>query len=471
MSRSLTLKFLGAARTVTGSKTLLEYNERKYLIDCGLFQGPYEMRKLNWDPFPYSKELSAVIVTHAHIDHSGYLPKLVKEGFRGPIYCSPPTKDLCRILLLDSAHLQEEDAAFANKTKHSRYSPALPLYTTQDAEKSLRQLESVPYQNWIQLDQDLSFRFIRSGHILGSSFIQIHFLSATGSKILTFSGDLGNNRSFVLDEPDQLTESDYLVMESTYGDRTQNGGSDPVSRIAAIIKEVIGRGGTLVIPAFSVGRTQELLHIMHLLEQRNEIPKCPVYLDSPMSKNVTSVYKKYPEELKSTIRGEQLESNLCSTHYHEVQDADDSMLLCMSDEPKIVISAAGMLTGGRILHHLKAKLPSEKNGVLFVGYQAQGTKGLLLKNGLKKIRIHHREIDVEAQIYNIESMSAHADSDETLRFVQRMSKKPELIFLNHGENNSLETLRYRFEKELKLKTLIAEPNAQYEIGTDSALQN
>lgn len=462
MSRALNIRFLGAARTVTGSKTLITYNGKKYLIDCGLFQGPSEMRKHNWEPIPEAREISKVILTHAHIDHSGYLPKLVTDGYQGPIYCSHPTKDLCRILLLDAAHLQEEDAEFANKTKYSKYSPALPLYTTQDAEKAIRLLHGVNFYEWVQLDLDLSFRLIRSGHILGSAFVQIHYMSNEGPKILTFSGDLGNNRSFVLEPPEQISETDFLVMESTYGDRKHEN-ADPVEAIGKIIQTVIGRGGTLVIPAFSVGRTQELLHIMHLLEEKKQIPKCPVYLDSPMAKNVTAIYKKHSEELKSSLRSEHIETNLCSAHYHEVQDADESMLLCMSDEPKVVISAAGMLNGGRVLHHLKMKLPGEKNGVLFVGFQAQGTKGLLLKNGLRNIRIHHQNIDVEAQIFNIESMSAHADSDEILDFIRRMSKKPEMTFLNHGEPNSLESLHYRLLHELNLQATIAEPETDYKI--------
>ncbi len=462
MSRQLNIRFLGAARTVTGSKTVLEYNEKKYLIDCGLFQGPYEIRKQNWDPIEEAKSFSAVFLTHAHIDHSGYLPKLVKEGFRGKIYCSHPTADLCKILLMDAAKLQEEDAAFANRTRYSKYDPALPLYTASDAQKALDHLYTVDYHQWIQIDEHLSVQYSRSGHILGSSFIQFHFNSEQGEQILTFSGDLGNDRSFVIESPEPIKETDFLVMEATYGDRIHPP-SDPKEDIAQIVRKVIGRGGTLVIPAFSLGRTQELIHIIHLLEQENKIPLCPVYLDSPMAKSVTSVYKKYPEELKSNLRRGIIEKSLTSANYKAIEDTDQSMLLCMSSEPKIVISAAGMLTGGRILHHLKAKLSDEKSGVLFVGYQAQGTKGLLLKNGLRRIRIHHKDVDVEAEIFNIESMSAHADSDEIINFINRMARKPRKTFLNHGEENSLNSLRYRIQNELHIDSVVAEPNKSYQL--------
>lgn len=458
MSYNLKLHFLGATQTVTGSKTLLEYQGKKYLIDCGLFQGPYELRKQNWDPFEIASEVNSVILTHSHIDHCGFLPKLVKDGFRGSVFCSPASLDLARILLLDSAYLQEEDARFAQQTKHSRYENPLPLYTIQDAQVSLKHLKSTPYHKWVQLDQGLSFQFIRSGHILGSNYVQISFMTEQGPKLLTFSGDVGNGRSFILEDPEVLKETDYLIMESTYGDRRQDR-SDPRPLLKSIVEKVTSRGGTLIIPAFAVGRTQEILF---LLSEMNI--KVPIYLDSPMAQEATEIYQSYPEELKKKFSKGIMQNALQKLNFKEIRSSDESMLLCMSDEPKVVISAAGMLTGGRVLHHLKTKLPQEKNGVLFVGFQAQGTKGLLLKNGLRRIRLHHQDVDVEAEIFSMDNLSAHADSDDIIDWIQKLIKKPQKIFLNHGEVNSMQTLAYRIRTELNIEPVLPLSTEEYNLN-------
>lgn len=453
------LRFIGAAQTVTGSKIEVQHNGNKILVDCGLYQGPAEIRNLNWEEFQGADTYDAVILTHAHVDHTGYLPKLVKEGFRGPIYCSNGTKELTEILLLDAAYLQEEDARFANISKHSSHDPALPLYTQADAEAANKLLTRVPMHQWQKISPHLSFRFFRAGHILGSCIVQIQFIENDVSKIITFTGDLGGGRSQVIKEPETIIETDYLVCESTYGDRCLP--KFKSDELAEIINKVISRGGTLVIPAFAVGRTQELLYLIHQLEVQSKIPDVHVYVDSPMAKDVTAIYASYPHELKLGEEGADVELSLSSKNFHAIRSSDESMLLCMNDMPKIVISASGMLQGGRVLHHLKSKLPYEKNGVLFVGYQGEGTKGRLLKNGLKKIRIHHMSVDVEAEIFSVESLSAHADSNEIMTWLGHIQKPPTKVFLVHGELESLRALYYRVTNELDWPCEIPAPGEEF----------
>lgn len=460
MSQKLKLKFYGAASVVTGSKTRLEYDQKYYLFDCGLFQGSRELRERNWATLTDLKDCKAVILSHAHIDHSGYLPKFVKDGFSGPIYCTPATADLCRLMLMDAAHLQEEDARFANRAKYSRHDPALPLFDKKDAEKVLKLLRTIDFHQWQELSPGLSFCFFYAGHILGSAITQISFQSNNKTKILTFSGDLGNSRSLILNDPESIKETDYLVLESTYGDRRQNR-EDIFKTLEDIINRVLGRGGTLVIPAFSVGRTQELLYLVSQLVTEGRIKKYPVYLDSPMANLATDIYLKYSDELKKELRGDEFISKLSSSDFHEVKSPEDSGRICLSSEPKIVISAAGMLTGGRVLHHLKAKLPDQKSAVLFVGYQAAGTKGLLLKNGLRKIRIHHEEVSVAAEILSVDSLSAHADCEDLSNFVANFKIKPNKVFLNHGEPNALETLAYALRVDQTLPVEIVKEDIEY----------
>ncbi|MCB0363191.1 MAG: MBL fold metallo-hydrolase, partial [Bdellovibrionales bacterium] len=309
----------------------------------------------------------------------------------------------------------------------------------------------------------LSIRFLRAGHILGSAIVQFAYETEHGSRLLSFSGDLGNGRSHIIKPPVVLTETDYLVLESTYGDRVQSR-ENPSELLGQIINRVLGRGGTLVIPAFSVGRTQEMLFLIHDLENRKLIPQVPVFLDSPMAMDATQIYLKHSEELQLNFVEGQLESVLCTHCYEAVKSADDSMLLCMNTSPKIVISAAGMLTGGRILHHLKAKLPDPNSAVLFVGYQAQGTKGLLLKGGMTEIRIHHQKVTVEAEIIAMESFSAHADSNDIITWLKNLKRPPRGIFLNHGEINSLKALEYRIVHELGWKVVIPQLNDEFLIN-------
>ena len=459
----LKIKFIGAAGMVTGSCTLLQFNHSQYLVDCGMYQGPREIRQRNWETQIDVKKIKAILLTHAHIDHSGLIPKVVKEGFRGPIYCSSGTADLCRIMLPDSGYLQEEDARFANERKYSKHFPAEPLYTQKDAVNSLAQLSPGPLNEWIELEPGLSIRFLRSGHILGSTFIQVYATNGERPHTLTFSGDLGHGSSFILRPPVHISETDSLVLESTYGDRVQKRGGED-EKLAEIINKVIRREGTLVIPAFTVGRTQEILYLIAKLETQNKIPKTTVYLDSPMAQDVTELFSRHKEELSFELVGDTVFPSIKCTHFKSVKSADDSMLLCMNTDPKIVISAAGMLTGGRVLHHLKAKLPDPKSAVLFVGYQVEGTKGYLLKNGMMNIRIHHQNINVEAEIYSIDTFSAHADSNELISWVKNMNRKPRQIFVNHGEKSALEALAYRLRHELEIDTEVAKLGESYSLA-------
>lgn len=419
------------------------------MVDCGLFQGPKDLRNRNWLPFTGLQEIKSILLTHAHIDHSGFLPRLVREGYDRPVYCSQGTLDLCRIMLLDAAHLQEEDARFANESKHSRHLPALPLYETKDAEQALRLLQPLPFWTWHPLDEGCRFRLIPAGHILGASYIQFEIPQGDKKLRILFSGDIGNDRSCIMPPPEIPPESEVVIMEGTYGNRGQER-FDPKEELGQIVKKVLGRGGTLVIPAFSVGRTQELLHLMSQLEQEGAIADVPVYLDSPMAQSATQIYAQHSQDLRAGVKLYSYKK------LRMVNSTDESMLLCMSTEPKVVISAAGMLTGGRILHHMKAKLPDEKSAVLFVGYQAEGTKGRLLRQGLKKIRLHHRLIDVEAEILAIDSLSAHADSDELIEWLKSFPAVPRRVILNHGERASLEALRYRVDTELQIPVQIAQ---------------
>jgi metallo-beta-lactamase family protein len=339
----------------------------------------------------------------------------------------------------------------------------MPLYDAQDAEDALRLIQVVSSDEWHKMDDTISLRLIRSGHILGSRFVQLHWDDGNGGKTITFSGDIGNGKSNIIRDPVQINETDYLVLESTYGDRVQPH-IDALSVLQNIIKRVWDRGGVLVIPAFSVGRTQEIIYLIRQLEIEKRIPKgIPVWLDSPMALDATQIYMDHRDELKIAIREGEVQPPLCPEHYKPVRSADDSMLLCMSDQAGIVISAAGMLTGGRVLHHLKARLPHEKNAVLFVGYQVEGTKGRLLKQGLSTIRIHHQPVSVDAEILAIESLSAHADSDDIMEWCRGFDKKPKQVFVNHGETSALGALSYRLKTELDWLNVIAEEGVQYDL--------
>lgn len=436
------LNFLGASGGVTGSRTLLRFDGYQVLVDCGLFQGPKEVRQKNWDTLlTPDLKVDAIVLTHAHLDHSGYLPRFFAQGWRGPIYCSEGTADLLPIMLRDAAFLEAEFANYANRTGYSHHKPALPLFSIDDVELVIKHITPKKRDEWIQLAPDVSFRLGNAGHIIGACYVQFALTAGNGTKILSFSGDIGHDRSPTMRPPDPISETDALVLESTYGDRLHPR-TNIVEEFAKIAKRTFDRGGVLVIPAFAVGRAQEILYIIRLAEDQGLIPSVPVVLDSPMSKIATKVFFDHPEDHKegAPFASEQGRDRYLPARFTATTSSDESMLMCMKDGPMITISAAGMLNGGRILHHLKARLPSEENTVLFCGYQAEGTKGRTLQDrpgGLEFLRIHHDEVPIEAEIATMESLSAHGDWQDLLEWVKRMTKPPSHVIINHGNPEAM----------------------------------
>ena len=442
------IQFLGATTTVTGSKYLIEHNRRKVLIDCGLFQGLKELRLRNREPFPVDPEkIDSVILTHAHIDHTGYLPVLMKHGFRGRIYCTPGTRDLCRILLPDSGRLQEEEAGYANRKGFSKHKPALPLYTQEDAERVLGLFRTIPNGTKFDLGDGLILKLTRSGHIIGSSFVAV----SNGKTSIMFSGDLGRENDLILRAPEFVTKSDYLVIESTYGDRMHDP-TDPQDQIAEIINRTAARNGVIIVPAFSVGRTQTLLYIVHLLKMEGRIPDIPVFLNSPMSISATGVIFDYPGELR--LNPDQSEGLGNVAKY--IHSPEESKALNKQDGPMIIISASGMATGGRVLHHLKVFAPDPNNSIIFTGFQAAGTRGASMLANAESIKIHGQYIPVRAEVDVIHNLSAHADQGEIMKWLSHFRNPPKTTFITHGEPQAAQTLREIIEGSLNWNCRIPE---------------
>lgn len=440
------IQFLGATRTVTGSKHLIEVDGYRALVDCGLFQGLKELRRRNWQPLPINPaSINAVVLTHAHIDHSGYLPRLVRDGFSGPIYCTPATAELARILLPDSARLQEEDAEYANKTGSSKHRPALPLYSERDAHAACHQLEAINYHRRVQLTRKLSFEFATSGHILGSGLVLLDVECSDGARRrVAMTGDLGRYDEPIINDPATVEEADYIVLESTYGDRTHPD-FDVKARLAEIINETARRGGHILIPAFAVGRTQQLLYLLRELEEEQRIPVLPVFVDSPMAGSATKLYLRHAEEhdpeMKSFMASHQ--NPLATKRFNLARTRDQSKAASAMAESTIVISASGMATGGRVLHHLRRRLPHERNAVIFAGFQAAGTRGRRLLDGEREIKIFGEFVPVRARIERLDNLSAHADSREILRWLGGFKRSPRAVFLVHGEPAAQEALRQK----------------------------
>jgi len=442
------LQFLGAAGTVTGSKYLLTTPHKKILVDCGLFQGLKNLRLRNWEALPfYPNKIDALLVTHAHIDHTGYIPLLVKQGFRGPIYCSEATFELCKILLRDSGMLQEEEAAFANKYGFSKHNPALPLYTLKDAEASFNYFHPLPFNTPFDLGTNIHFSFLPAGHILGASFIRL-----TDGKIsLLFSGDIGRFHDVIMNPPTPVTQADYLVLESTYGDR-KHSEDDPKEIIRNVVLQTTKQGGTLVIPSFAVGRAQTILYLLSLLRQEKAIPPIPIYVDSPMSTNVTKLYCQFSQE--HNLPHDRC-IDMCKIA-HFVNTPQESKELDLNMAPKIIITASGMATGGRVLHHLKAFIGDPKNTIFFIGFQAAGTRGASLVGGAKEIKIHGQYFSVKAKIIHGDSFSAHADYTEILTWLKNLKSPPKEIFLTHGEPTQSDALRLRIQDAFKFNCIVPE---------------
>lgn len=443
------LQFLGAARTVTGSRFILREGDSSILIEAGLFQGPSELKQLNWDPnlIPY-ENLSCVILTHAHIDHTGLAPRLVKYGYTGSFYCTEATSALLSILWPDSAHLQEEEAAFANKTGYSRHRPALPLYALDDVYQALRQVKPMAYRSPL-VREPWEISFYPAGHILGSSYV--HVKHRGNGKSIVFSGDLGRYDSPLMKPPEPPPTADWLVMESTYGDKLHDLGNLP-DQLKDLITRGYQKGAVILIPAFSVGRTQVLLYYLAKLNREKRIPEIPVVVDSPMAIDVTSLYLKFGNELNLDV---DLKSNgkthpLYYPNLRFVRSVHESKQLNKDVGPMIIISASGMCNGGRILHHLKHKLHTATNMLVFVGYQAEGTLGRELLEGARKIVIHGEQVPVLAEIIRLEGFSAHGDFMDLARWIQCMEKPPREIFLVHGEPQPMETLAEKIRKEFQV---------------------
>lgn len=436
----LSLTSLGGAGTVTGSKHLVESGGRRLLVDCGLFQGPRELRELNWKSLSVpAASIEAVVLTHAHLDHSGYLPRLVKEGFTGPIYATPATIDVARLILLDSAFLQEKDAELANRHGFSRHKPALPLYTKADAEAALAQFRAVDFHKRFDLGDDAHLLFRYAGHILGAATAEIQI----GGAVLVFSGDLGRYADVTMVDPEVVPSTDYLVIESTYGDRFHPK-VDPAAELKKVIDRTVQRGGTVVIPAFAIGRTQSLLYHLWTLKMAGELPLVPIFVDSPMATNATDLLCEYPEDLR--VQPEVWHDACAMATY--VRDTDGSKALSASPMPKVIISASGMATGGRVLHHIKAFGRDPRNTILFAGFQAPGTLGRALVDGVREVKIHGEWIDIRAEVVDLTMLSAHADSNEIIRWLRGFESPPKKTYIVHGEPSSSAALRDRIEADL-----------------------
>ena len=460
------LTFLGAAGNVTGSRHLLTIQDKNYLIDCGLFQGTKAERLRNWEPFDIPpQEIERVFLTHAHIDHTGWLPRLVKEGFSGPVHCTYATHDLCKIMLKDSAHLQEEDAKWANLKGFSKHKPALPLYTVADAERALGQFEPVYYgQEYFDAIPGYRVKFKDAGHILGSSFIEIKKEIGADSRKLVFSGDFGRALQPLLKAPTQIFNVDYLILESTYGDRLHEE-QDPREQLAQVINESQRRGGVLLIPAFAVGRTQMLLHTIRELEEQGRIPLLSTYIDSPMAIESVDVYGKHPADLNllSRIEVYQGKNLFRPNHLHVCRTREQSMAINKIKSGAVIISSSGMATGGRILHHLAERLPVENNTVLFMGYQAEGTRGRTILEGASTVRIHGMDVPIKAHVAQIDGASAHGDYHEMIAWLMGFNRAPKRVFIVHGEANASASLAQKIRDYFGWEVVIPKRNDSFDI--------
>jgi len=454
--RHMKLKFLGAAGTVTGSKYLLEIGDRRVLIDCGLFQGLKELRLRNWDRFPVTPNMiDAVILTHAHLDHSGCLPLLIRKGYRGPVYCTAATKDLCSILLPDSGHLQERDAEYANRHGFSKHKPAMPLYTEAEAVASLKQLIPRDFDKPFDIWPGVGVCFRPAGHILGAAFVEM----TIGSKTIVFSGDLGRPGSRTMVDPAALRKADYLVVESTYGDRLHDP-EDPEDRLAEIIRKTAGRGGVVLVPTFAVGRAQSLLYHLQRLKASRRIPDVPVFLDSPMAVNASDIFCSRLGEHR--LQPEQCRA-LCGVAKY-VNSVEESKALDRDRMPKIILAASGMATGGRVLHHLKVFASDPRSTILFAGFQAPGTRGAAMLAGAETIKIHGEHIRVRAEVANMGMLSAHADRNEILSWLRSLPAPPTRTFITHGEPKAAAALQEAIENELGWSCHIPRDQEQVELS-------
>ncbi|UCC78768.1 MAG: MBL fold metallo-hydrolase [Candidatus Zixiibacteriota bacterium] len=459
------LTFWGATGTTTGSRFLLELYDQKFLIECGMFQGAKEDRLRNWEKFPVKPAaINQVVFTHAHFDHTGYFPKFCREGFKGKAYCTYATKEFCKLLFLDSAHLQEEDARWANKKGFSKHKPAKPLYTTADAEKSIGHLSPLQYGEDLYLDGDIRVKIKDAGHILGSGLVDIKAHTGKKSKKIVFSGDIGRPSRRFLRDPTQVFDVDYLVIESTYGDRLHDN-KDIIEELVRVINESVARGGVLVIPSFAIGRTQNLLYVIRELEESGRIPSLPVYIDSPMAIDATEVFENRISDMNIASRLARINGvnifrpknlNICTS-------TEASKAINDVKKDAIIIASSGMVTGGRILHHMLHRLPDEKNTVLFIGYQAKGTRGRTIVEKAESVKIHGRQIPIAAKIESILGFSGHADYNEILAWLTGFNRPPEMTFIVHGEPESSQAMAEHIKSNLGWDVTIPEFGQSFEI--------
>lgn len=434
------ITFWGAAGTVTGSRHLLELEGRRLLIDCGMFQGLKSLRLRNWEPFPVDPaSIDGVLLTHAHIDHTGWLPALVREGFHGAVWCTPGTAELCRILLLDAAHIQEEDARYANKHRSSRHDPALPLYTTADAQRALELLRPRPFGAPFEADTGIDCEFAPAGHILGAASLRIRNESTS----VLFTGDVGRPVDPVMRAPMSPLAADHVVTESTYENRLHPVG-DPIDDLAAVVNKTVSRGGTLLIPVFAVGRAQTMLHLVSRLRAAGRIPRVPVYLDSPMAINTTELFCRHSDEHRLT----EVECREMCDGVEFVRTVEESKQLASLIGPTILLSASGMLTGGRVLHHLERLAPDHHNTVLLVGYQAAGTRGEALASGARSIKMFGEHVSVRCEVARVDGLSAHADADELCKWLATIPAPQQGASIVHGEPAAADAFRRRLRDEL-----------------------
>lgn len=464
------IQFLGAAKMVTGSNYLLSTKNYKILVDCGLFQGNQEQERLNYEDFEFDpSQIDALILTHAHIDHSGRIPKLIKDGFRGKIISTKATFDLCEIMLLDSGKIQEQDAQWENK-KRKRAGKSLiePLYTMEDAQTSLHYFESYHYNQRVNINDEVSIRFRDAGHILGSSILELWFNDGSKRTKIVFSGDLGMPNRPIIRNPDYIKEADYLVMESTYGDTIHEPMKESTGKLIDIINKTALRGGTVLIPSFAVGRTQELIYELNNYYEYGKVEeymKIPIYIDSPMAVNATEVFQKNSSSFDQAAKDLVMKGDnpFQFENLRYIRSTEESIALNKADYPKVIISASGMATAGRIRHHLKHNLYNPLNSLVFVGYQAQGTLGRILLDGVKRVKLLGEEINVNLEIYDLEGFSGHADQVVLLDWLNNFKKKPRKIFLTHGEEDAAQAIAKKIEEQFNIGTIIPNIGDKYSI--------
>lgn len=446
---SVSITFLGGAGTVTGSKYLVRHDRHTLLVDCGLFQGYKQLRLRNWTPLPVApNQIDAVLLTHAHLDHSGYLPLLAREGFHRKVWATPGTQALCKILLPDSGHIQEEDAAYANRHGFSKHAPALPLYTRQDALNCLSLIKPVEFSRSFEPIPECRATFHRAGHILGAASL---LLEIAGRRIL-FSGDLGRSDDFLMRAPEPAPQADTVLVESTYGDRLHPE-EDVLAELGPALQRLAARGGVAVLPVFAVGRAQEILHAIDVLKQRGVIPaKLPVFLDSPMAIHTTNLFEHFPDEHKLDERAVRALTHSATM----VNTPDESKALARRHGPMVILAASGMATGGRVLHHLSLYAGNHRNMIILTGYQAPGTRGATLSSGAPSVRIHGRDVSVSAEVVQLQSASAHADAGQLEAWLRTLPSAPDQVYVVHGEAGAADALRMRIEHGLSWRALVPE---------------